>query len=135
MTEDQKDLLEEARDSIAAADLLLTGGFQGYAVSRAYYAMFYIAEAFLEGLGLSFSKHSAVIAAFGQYFAQTGKVPVEFHRFLLEAFELRHKGDYGLRNAVAYDQAQEQIARARRFLELAENLIGALPPVNKEEGS
>jgi len=127
MTEDQKDLLEEARDSIAAADLLLAGGFQGYAVSRAYYAMFYIAEAFLEGLGLSFSKHSAVIAAFGQHFAQTGKVPVEFHRFLLEAFELRH--------AVAYDQAQEQIARARRFLELAENLIGALPPVNKEEGS
>jgi uncharacterized protein (UPF0332 family) len=59
MTEDQKDLLEEARDSISAADLLLTGGFQGYAVSRAYYAMFYLAEAFPEGLGLSFSKHSA----------------------------------------------------------------------------
>ena len=94
MTEDQKDLLEEARDSISAADLLLAGGFPGYAVSRAYYAMFYVAEAFLEGLGLSFSKHSAVIAAFGQHFAQTGKVPAEFHRFLLEAFELRHKGDY-----------------------------------------
>jgi len=28
MTEDQKDLLEEARDSISAADLLLKGGFQ-----------------------------------------------------------------------------------------------------------
>ena len=65
MTEDQKDLLEEARDSISAAELLLSGGFPGYAVSRAYYAMFYVAEAFLEGLGLSFSKHSAVIAALG----------------------------------------------------------------------
>jgi len=43
--------------------------------------------------------------------------------------------DYGLRHAVAYDQAQEQISRARRFLELAENLIGLLPPVNKEKGS
>jgi prevent-host-death family protein len=32
MTEDQKDLLEEARDSISAADLLLAGGFPGYAV-------------------------------------------------------------------------------------------------------
>ena len=57
---------------------------------------------------------------------QTGKVPAEFHRFLLEAFELRHKGDYGLRHAIAYDQAQEQIARARGFLELAEKLIGPL---------
>jgi len=130
MTEDQKDLLEEARDSISAADLLLTGGFPGYAVSRAYYAMFYVAEAFLEGLGLSFSKHSAVIAAFGQHFAQAGKVPAEFHRFLLEAFELRHKGDYGLRHAIAYGQAQEQIARARGFLELAEKLIGPLPVNN-----
>jgi len=50
----------------------------------------------------------------------------------LEAFELRHKGDYGLRHAIAYDQAQEQIARARGFLELAEKLIGSLPPMNKE---
>ena len=132
MTEDQKDLLEEARESISAADLLLTGGYPGYAVSRAYYAMFYIAEAFLEGLGLSFSKHSAVIAAFGRHFAQTRKVPVEFHRFLLEAFELRHKDDYGLRHAVAPDQAQEQIARARQFLTLAENLIGPLPPMDKK---
>ena len=133
MTEDQRDLLEEARDSISAADLLLTGGFPGYAVSRAYYAMFYVAEAFLEGIGLSFSKHSAVIAAFGQHFAQTGKVPTDFHRFLLEAFELRHKGDYGLRHAIAYDQAKEQIARARRLLELAETVIERLPPVSEEK--
>lgn len=42
MTEDQKDLLEKARESISAADLLLMGGYPGYAVSRAYYAMFYI---------------------------------------------------------------------------------------------
>jgi len=131
MTEDQQELLEEARESISAAALLLGGGYPGYAVSRAYYAMFYIAEAFLEGQGMSFSKHSAVIAAFGQHFAQTGKVPPEFHRFLLEAFELRHKGDYGLRHAIAYEQAQEQIARAEEFLRLAERLIGKLPPASE----
>ena len=100
MTEDQQELLEEARDSLSAARLLLTGGYPGYAASRAYYAMFYIAEAFLEGEGMSFSRHSAVIAAFGHHFARTGKAPVEFHRFLLEAQELRHSGDYGERHAV-----------------------------------
>lgn len=131
MTEDQKELLEEARESISAAKLLLMGGYSGYAASRSYYAMFYIAEAFLEGLGMSFSRHSAVIAAFGQHFVQTGKVPVEFHRFLLEAFELRHKGDYGLRHAVAHEQGQEQIARAEQFLKVAEGLIGPLPTLDK----
>lgn len=35
MTEDQRELLEEARDSIAAAGFLLDGGYPGYAASRA----------------------------------------------------------------------------------------------------
>jgi len=133
MTEDQQELLEEARDSISAARLLLSGGYPGYAASRAYYAMFYIAEAFLEGEGLAFSKHSAVIAAFGQYFAHTGKVPAEFHRFLIEGQDLRQTGDYGERHAVTFDQAREQLVRAEQFLELAERLIGPLPHDEPED--
>jgi uncharacterized protein (UPF0332 family) len=65
LTEDQQELLEKARGSVAAARLLLEGGYPDFADSRVYYAMFYIAQAFLEGEGLAFSKHSAVIAAFG----------------------------------------------------------------------
>lgn len=130
MTEDQQELLEEARDSLSAARLLLTGGYPGYTASRAYYAMFYIAEAFLEGEGMSFSRHSAVIAAFGHHFAHTGKVPVEFHRFLLEAQELRHSGDYGERHAVTAAQAQQQIVRAEQFLDLAQRLFD--PPPSSE---
>ena len=89
--------------------------------------MFYIAEAFLEGIGLSYSKHSAVISAFGREFARSGTVPAEFHRYLMEAQELRHSGDYGARSAVNYDQAKEQITRAGQFLELAERLLGPMP--------
>ena len=94
MTEDQLGLLLKSRDSISAAKLLVTGGYPEFAAVRAYFAMFYVAEVFLEGESLSFSKHSAVIAAFGREFAHTGKVPVEFHRFLMEAQELRHSSDY-----------------------------------------
>lgn len=122
MTDDQRELLQEARDSISAAGVLLDAGYPGYAASRAYYAMFYVAEALLEGEGMAFSKHSAVIAAFGQHFARTGRVPTEFHRFLIEAAELRHAGDYGPRATVTADQAHEQIARARQFLHLAERM-------------
>ena len=49
MTEDQVELLQKARQSLSAARLLLSGGYPDYAASRAYYTMFYIAEAFLEG--------------------------------------------------------------------------------------
>ena len=127
MTDDQLELIMEAHDSIAAAKLLLEGEFPGYAASRSYFAMFYIAEALLEGEGLSFSKHSAVISAFGREFARSGRVPAEFHRYLMEAQELRHSGDYGTRSAVNYEQAQEQIVRAEQFLHLAERLLGAIP--------
>ncbi len=133
MTEDQLDLLLKAYDSISAAKLLMNGGYPGYAASRAYFAMFYIAEAFLEGEGMSFSKHSAVISAFGREFANSGKVPVEFHRFLMEAQELRHSGDYATHSTVTSEQAQEQINRAEKFLKLAEQLIGQIPPATDEK--
>jgi len=130
MTEEQKELLLQARDSLEAAKLLMKGEYPGYAASRAYYTMFYIAEAFLEGDGLSFSKHSAVIGAFGREFAHKKRVPVAFHRYLISAQEVRNSGDYGERQAVNFDEAQEQIDRAEEFLTLAEKLIGQL---HKEE--
>lgn len=131
MTEDQLPLLISARDSLAAAQLLLDGGFSGFAASRAYFAMFYVAEAFLEGEGLSFSKHSAVISAFGQHFAKTGKVPIVLHNFLLEAQEHRHRGDYDQSDSVTHDQARQQISHAAEFIEVAERLIGPIPPREK----
>lgn len=58
MMPEQATLLEDARDNIRAARLLADQGLYGIAVSRAYYAMFYVAQAFLLGDGMAFSKHS-----------------------------------------------------------------------------
>lgn len=126
MTDEQRELLLKAQQSLEAAKLLLTNNYPDYATSRAYYSMFYIAEAFLEGEGLSFSKHSAVIAGFGREFAKPQRVPSDFHRFLIEAQELRTTGDYGQLNAVTTEQAVEQINRAEQFLVLAIQEIGTL---------
>ena len=46
MTDDQRELLLKASDSLSAAKYLLYGGYTDFAASRAYYAMFYVAEAF-----------------------------------------------------------------------------------------
>ncbi len=72
--------LTSAEDSLDAAALLLSEGFAGYAASRAYYAMFYLASAFLLDLGQDYSKHSAVISAFGRDVAKPNTVPRHFHR-------------------------------------------------------
>ncbi|MDB9311961.1 HEPN domain-containing protein [Spirulina sp. CS-785/01] len=124
MTEDQLQLLLKAQQSLNAAQVLLNNGFPDYAAARAYYTMFYIAEAFLEGESMSFSRHSTVISAFGRDFANTRRIPVEFHRFLIEAQNLRNTGDYGALNAVTPEEATEQINRAIQFLNLAEEQIG-----------
>jgi uncharacterized protein (UPF0332 family) len=87
-------------------------GLYDAAVSRAYYAMFYIAEAFLLGDGLTFSKHAAVIGEFGHRFAHPGRIPVEFHRYLTDGQDSRNKGDYDIGLGVTEAEAAEQIAHA-----------------------
>ena len=126
MTDEQRELLLKAQQSLEAAKLLLSQDFTDYATSRAYYSMFYIAQAFLVGEGLAFSKHSAVIAAFGREFAKTRRIPVEFHRYLIEAQSLRTTGDYGQLNALTAEQAVEQITHAESFLVLAIHSLGEL---------
>jgi uncharacterized protein (UPF0332 family) len=133
MTPDQAALLQKAQASLQAARLLADQAFYDFAVSRAYYAMFYVAEAFLLGEGLAFSKHSAVIAAFGRRFAKTGRVPQEFHRYLIGGQDSRNVGDYDIRPGLSKDEAAEQIARAEQFLELAERLIGPIPPRGEKQ--
>jgi uncharacterized protein (UPF0332 family) len=133
MTPEQAALLSKAHDSVRGAKLLADDGLYDFAVSRAYYAMFYVAEAFLLGQGLSFSKHSAVIAAFGERFAKTGTAPIEFHRYLIEGQDKRNVGDYQIGPNLTAAQAAEQIARAEQFLELAAQLLGPLPPAGTPE--
>ena len=64
MNEEQKLLLQKAQESLKAAQLLADQYLYVVAASRAYYTMFYIAQAFLLGKGLTFSSHAAVINAF-----------------------------------------------------------------------
>ena len=77
MTLEQKALLDKSQRSLDAAISLVEQKFYDFAVSRAYYAMFYVVEALLDKEGLAFSSHAAVISAFGQHLTRPGKVPAE----------------------------------------------------------
>ena len=77
MKEYASKLLDKALDAIEAAEGLTNMGKAEFAAGRAYYAMFYVAEALLAHLGQSYSKHSAVISAFGREYAESGQTRYE----------------------------------------------------------
>lgn len=126
MTSEQAALVRKVKESVEAAKLLAEQGYYEFAVSRAYYSMFYIASAFLLGKGLTFSKHSTVIAKFGEHFIKTGRVPVEFHRYLIKAENSRIVGDYDTGQSLTPSHAELQINRAEQFLELVERELGPI---------
>ncbi len=123
MTPEQLALLDQARRTLEAAKLLSANGYFRDAVSRAYYSMLYTAEAFLAKTGTPIRSHQGIILAFGRDIAKTGRVPVEYHRKLIDAERLRNKADYRHQEAVTPEEAQKQIAEAEQLLQLGQRLI------------
>jgi uncharacterized protein (UPF0332 family) len=80
------ELLDKARRSLLAAERLRDAGDYDFAVSRAYYAMFYAAQALLLRRGIRRSKHSAVIAAFNEQFIKSGEIPADLFGHLRDGF-------------------------------------------------
>ncbi len=119
MTPEQQALLEKSQRSMDAAKNLMERGFHDFAVSRAYYAMFYIAEALLDQEGLAFSSHAAVISAFGQYLVRPGKVPAQYHRQLIDAQAQRTRADYDPQPNLSQQDAEILISQAQDFLTTA----------------
>ncbi len=116
-------LLAKAGRAIHAAEALVAKDEPEFAIGRAYYAMFYTAEALLYERDLHSKKHSGVIAMFGKHFAKTAVVDPKFHRWLLDAFAKRSQGDYGFEANITPEDAQETIAQAREFLAAARDLL------------
>jgi uncharacterized protein (UPF0332 family) len=106
MTDSLEALLAKAGKSLAAAKVLIKGGYYDFAASRAYYAMFYVASALLADKGQSYSSHSGVISAFGREFAKAGILDSKYHRWLIDAQDLRNIGDYGVGSQVPKEYAE-----------------------------
>ena len=68
-----------------------------------------------------------MIAAFGLEFAKAGKMPTEFHRFLIEASELREDGDYDAGSVIGGDDSGEQILRAESFAHATREYLSGQP--------
>lgn len=125
MKEETQKLLDKARRAVHAAETLLREGDVDFAAGRAYYAMFYAAEALLHEKGLRSRKHSGVHAMFGEQFAKGGLVDPKFHRWLLDAFDKRTQGDYGIDAVLTPEDVTLMIAEASEFFQEARRYVEA----------
>jgi uncharacterized protein (UPF0332 family) len=122
--------LARARQALSAGELALVHADYITAVNRAYYAVFYTTNALLSTKGLERSKHSGVIAAFRQHFVKTGLIEAEYSDIYGAVMEDRAEGDYNLEFEPDADQAERDMARARRYLARIEHALqemGILP--------
>jgi uncharacterized protein (UPF0332 family) len=117
ITSEMKHLLNMAEESHDAAKILMKMAHPRFSAAQTYYTIFYLAEALLRSNGLTFSSHSAVVAAYGKEFAKTGLLDPKFHRYLIDAQERREIGHYGEEGEeVTDEQAQESYQWAEEFM-------------------
>lgn len=116
-------LLEKSRKSLAAATLLSRDGFTEAAISRAYYAAFYLAQAALATKDISRSKHSGVIAAFGEHLTKKKLLPESLHKTFVSLYENRVTSDYTVEAAPSSGETREILEVARQFTESVETYL------------
>lgn len=119
MKEHSRKLLDKALDSIEVAEGILDMNKPDMAAGRAYYAMFYIAEALLYEKGLEFNTHGQVIGAYGKEFAKTEELDPKFHKSLRAGFDARISGDYDVDTNITNQFVADMVNQAREFLEAA----------------
>jgi uncharacterized protein (UPF0332 family) len=116
--------MSNAQEMLDVAEELLRNDHSNSACNRAYYGIFYAASALLFSKGKTYGKHSAVLAAFRQYFIKTGEFDKKFsddYEFIMDS---RHTADYDLFDTVdredtvaVLEKAQEFIEEARKWLQ------------------
>ncbi|HEV8724030.1 MAG TPA: HEPN domain-containing protein [Candidatus Binatia bacterium] len=123
MKESTKKFLEKAFRSVQAAERLTKVADAEFGVGRAYYAMFYAAQALLNERGLRFRKHAGVHSAFAEQFVKTGLIDKRYHRWLLAGFSKRITADYGIEAELTLEDATLLIGQAREFLAAAKTFL------------
>jgi uncharacterized protein (UPF0332 family) len=115
--------IDHAHQMLEVAEHNLDDGFYSSAVNRAYYAIFYAANALLATQGLARSKHSGVISAFREHFVKPGLIEPGYSRLYGRVMSDRQAGDYEIDKMLATDQARSDLDDARNFVTRMETYL------------
>ncbi|BBC22345.1 HEPN domain-containing protein [Pseudanabaena sp. ABRG5-3] len=105
-----------SNDDLETAQLLCNCGRYRSAISRAYYAMFYMTQYLLLSQGLDTSTYKGVLKMLSLHFVKTGKIPPSVADLLREAYDARQACDYESDMTEDEEMAKNVIANAQTFI-------------------
>ena len=109
-------MLDTSRLTLDHGDFITT-------VNRAYYAVFYAANAMLATQHMERSKHSGVIATFREHFVKTGLIESEYSDWYGALLDTRQRGDYSLEAMLGEARARELLEQAGQFVSRVERYL------------
>jgi uncharacterized protein (UPF0332 family) len=118
-----RELVEKAGRFLNTAAHALNHGDCDSSASRAYYAMFFMAEAALLSKGLTASSHKSVISLFGRNFVKTGILERSLGNAINDAYDMRLIGDYGVDRSVTKKEAEELLRAAQGFVQTVKGYL------------
>lgn len=121
--------LKRAREELETARENIAHGHYRAAVSRAYYAVYYMASAALFSQSVQRVKHSGVESAFSQFLVKSGQIEPEFSRLYQRARRQREEADYADDPNIDQGTARQTLGDAESFVDRLEQFlrqVGAL---------
>lgn len=95
----------------------LNHGDYDSAVSRTYYAMYYMVKSVLLTKNIKTKTHSGLVALFGENFVKTNIFPKKMSKQLRNAFGKRLIGDYEFANMINKNEAEEFLKIGQEFVD------------------
>ena len=127
MSEENKAILKEylnnAREKISSARILLEHQKYDDSVSRSYYAVFHCVQALLLNAGFKAESHSGARQLFGLHFVKTGKFDKKYARYLKNLKDDRENGDYGIFSLIGEEEARDSLEEAEEFYSKASSFL------------
>ena len=115
--------LDNAKEKLESAKLLLDAGKYRDSIGRSYYAIFTAVRAVLANDKVDFSKHSGVSAYFRKEYIKTGIFDVELSDIISMAFVTRSNSDYDDFYVISIEEVNEQIENAIKFCDIVESYL------------
>ena len=116
-------LMERSRRTLRTARLVFKDEDYASAVNRAYYAIFYAANAALAAQNVERHKHSGVISEFRLRFIKTGLIEREYGALYGDTMDARHDSDYDFVTETERERAESAIAESEQFVSRIERFL------------
>lgn len=109
---------ERAQEELKTAKELKNSGNMNLSANRSYYAIFYGMLAILSIDGFDSKHHSSVISYFSRSYVRSGIFEADTSAMIWSVFHMRHYADYEDFYKVSPEDAQKQIDKAEKFINM-----------------